>query len=326
MANSQLRPYPYDGSTDVNEFLESFARYAEFADWNDRKKASALKTMLKDNASRWLSRQNFHDAIAYDDLVQHIRQKYQLTQSQIFQLHCELASTKQQPQDTVDTYAERIEQLCNRLDIEDPAKTHHFVNGLKDIYKAHVLRTEPADFEDARTAARAEEGAQALTNKCTAGNKSDKIKAESDDEANNLVVKLAAALNAVTAGSEKKPQSVTCQSCNQLGHTAPSCPNPRYQNACQLCGSMYHLAPQCPSLVTPQQSYQYQQQRQSRGNRRHKRCYSCGEIGHFQNTCPKVSQPQHVYRDPAAERPPLREGYDRPYNQGNASGPAPMNR
>ena len=250
MANSQLRPYPYDGSTDVNEFLESFARYAEFADWDDRKKASALKTMLKDNASRWLSRQNFHDAIAYDDLVQHIRQKYQLTQSQIFQLHSELASTKQQPQDTVDTYAERIEQLCNRLDIEDPAKTHHFVNGLKDIYKAHVLRTEPADFEDARTAARAEEGAQALTNKCTAGNKSDKIKAESDDEANNLVVKLGAALNAVTAGSEKKPQSVTCQSCNQLGHTAPSCPNPRYQNACQLCGSMYHLAPQCPSLVT----------------------------------------------------------------------------
>ena len=243
MANSQLRPYPYDGSTDVNEFLESFARYAEFADWNDRKKASALKTMLRDNASRWLSRQNFHDDIAYDDLVQHIRQKYQLTQSQIFQLHSELASTKQQPQETVDSYAERIEQLCNRLNIEDPAKTHHFVNGLRDMYKAHVLRTAPADFEDARTAARAEEGAQALTNKCTTGNKSDKVKAESDDEVNTLVVKLAAALKGVTAGSVKQPQYITCQSCNQLGHTAPSCPNPRYQNACQLCGSMYHLAP-----------------------------------------------------------------------------------
>lgn len=40
MANS-LRPNPYDGSTDVNKFLESFARFAEFADWNNEKKTNA---------------------------------------------------------------------------------------------------------------------------------------------------------------------------------------------------------------------------------------------------------------------------------------------
>ena len=120
---SSLRPNPYEGSTDVNEFFESFEQYAQFADWADRKKTNALKTMLKDNASRWLSRQNFQDDITYNDLVDQIRLKYQLIQSQIFQLHSKLTSTKQQPHETVDNHAKRTEQLCNSLNIEDPVVT-----------------------------------------------------------------------------------------------------------------------------------------------------------------------------------------------------------
>ena len=147
-----------------------------------------------------MSRQNFQDDIIYNDLVDQIRLKYQLTQSQIFQLHSELASTKQQPHETVDNYAERIEQLCNRLNTEDPVKTHHFVQGLQDLYKAHVLRTEPVEFDDARTHdtrthARAEEGAQSLM-----ATRTDKP----SDEVSKLAVKLAAALKAATVAPEKK--------------------------------------------------------------------------------------------------------------------------
>ena len=233
-----------------------------------------------------------------------IRLKYQLTPSQIFQLHSELASTKQQPHETVDNYAERIEQLCNRLNIEDPAKTHHFVQGLQDLYKAHVLRTEPVEFDDARTAARAEEGAQSLIATRTE---------EPSDEVSKLAVKLAAALNAVTVAPEKKQSvtSVRCQSCHQMGHTT-------YNNACQLCGSPLHLAPQCPSLLNQQQNYHYHPQGQPHGKPENKRCYNCGEIGHFRNTCPQLSRLQYRYRDPVAECPPPKESYERPYNPGNA--------
>ena len=69
MANASLRPKPFDGSStyDVNEFIEAFQRYAVFADWNDQRKARTLKTMLVDNAAKWLTRQDYKESIEYDE-------------------------------------------------------------------------------------------------------------------------------------------------------------------------------------------------------------------------------------------------------------------
>ena len=47
MANQALKPEPFKGSTDqdVDDWLDSFSRYAEFANWNQQKKYSALKSL-----------------------------------------------------------------------------------------------------------------------------------------------------------------------------------------------------------------------------------------------------------------------------------------
>jgi hypothetical protein len=81
MAYQNLCPKPIDGThaQTIDDFGHAFECYSNFANWNDRKKANALKSMLVDNAARWLQRQEIEDDIAYENLVQLLKDKYSLT-------------------------------------------------------------------------------------------------------------------------------------------------------------------------------------------------------------------------------------------------------
>lgn len=298
MANHHLRPKPFDGSKEQNveDFLHSFECYSNFADWNERKKTRALMSMLVDNAARWLQRQELPDDIAYADLVQMIRDKYNLTPAQRFHLRNELSSIKQHQDEPVDEYAERIEQLCNKIRLDDPdIQTHHFVTGLKPNIRQHVIRVQPDDMEAALNAARAEEGAQSIvhdTNKTPTKS--------SNLDIDLLVQRLATAL---------RPQSSACSDVAAVKEF-----HPPDNVVCQLCGIPRHTAPQCPSLHVHQRYQEYRPP----CDRRQIQCYNCNEFGHYRRECPKQWQ----------------EPYDASYNYDprgqqqhlNARGPAPRNK
>ena len=83
--------------------------------------------------------------------------------AQQFQIRSELSTIKQKNLESVAEYAERVEQLSNKVDVIDPERTHIFLQGLKGTIKLHAIRVQPAHFQDAVEAALAEEGAQSLS-------------------------------------------------------------------------------------------------------------------------------------------------------------------
>ena len=70
MAQNHFKPQPFKGKEDVDAWLNSFTRYADFANWDDYRKYFALKTMFKEGAAQWLQRLD-HEGVVndYDLLV-----------------------------------------------------------------------------------------------------------------------------------------------------------------------------------------------------------------------------------------------------------------
>ena len=131
MAQNHFKPQPFTGKEDVDAWLNSFTRYADFANWDNHRKYFALKTMFKEGAAQWLQRLD-HEGVVndYDLLVVAMREKYQLQPSQIFQLRQQLLGKTQGPLD-VSTYAEEVEHLCHRLNIDEVGQLHYFIKGLQ---------------------------------------------------------------------------------------------------------------------------------------------------------------------------------------------------
>ncbi len=283
MAFPQLCPKPFDGSNtqDIDYFLSKFEKYASFCQWNDRKRSRALQSMMSDNAARWLQRQEVDEDTPYDAVITLLRERYSITEAQRFQLRTELSAIAQKDQETVDEFADRTEQMCNQLNLDDASKIHHFVTGLQPSVRHHVMRTQPTTMETAINAARAEEGVQRSKS-------SDKTEASLTMLVKRLVSQLEATslssdtpvIRPITSAKEK------CQLCQGSDHTAPSC---RSHTVCQLCASPQHLAPQCPSMCIPQQYQQRPPARRQNIDIQQVQCFHCSQYGHFRRDCPQRS-------------------------------------
>ena len=184
--------------------------------------------MITGNASKWVQRQVIDNdeedgEVDYDNLVELLKQKYQVTQSRVFQLRTELTNIRQNEIETVDEYADRVERLCSLINLEDiPSRTHHFVNGLQPDIRRHVLRMQPVDMETALNAARTEEGAQGLM--LNSSNTLDQVVAKVIEKL-SIAVDTKAPKVDTFAGSKSRIQNINCQMCQRTGHEAQECPN-----------------------------------------------------------------------------------------------------
>ena len=308
MAQNHFKPQPFTGKEDVDAWLNSFTRYADFANWDDHRKYFALKTMFKEGAAQWLQRLD-HEGVVndYDLLVAAMREKYQLQPSQIFQLRQQLLGKTQGPLD-VSTYAEEVEHLCHRLNIDEVGQLHYFIKGLQPKIRKQVHRGEPENIDRAIAIAKAEEAAQKLA---TSDDKETKVNLEmlADLVVSKLKVNSAQVANVQTDSQPQAPsQSPMCQLCHQQGHTAPQCP--MFANQTFMHGqpvppqfgpppSQYgppppHYGP--PSFQPQQTQYGPPRQRRKPRDRNTVQCWTCKQWGHYQYECLK--------------------------NQGNSGGPA----
>ncbi len=281
-----MRPKPYDGTTgDLEDFLHAFEMFSDFANWSEVKKFKGLKGMLVDNAAKWLQRQDLEEEATYDELVQLLRARYGLTPTQRFQLRTELATITQGQNETVDNFAERVEQLCNKLDTDEEVTTHQFIQGLQKNIKQHVIRCTPKTMSEAVSAAKAEEGASGATVQTTSNVE------EAVREVRGEVRKLSEAISRITVTDEVA--ALRAQTGSQVLQM-PSPPPAPPATMCQLCGQWGHIARKCPQLrnyssqegyvpqAPPPVSYTYPQRRLPRHM---VQCYNCGKTGHYRREC-----------------------------------------
>ncbi|KAJ8272421.1 hypothetical protein COCON_G00112800 [Conger conger] len=90
-------------------------------------------------------------------------------------------------------------------------------------------------------------------------------------------------------------KSITCRSCNKMGHLSKNCPNPKKPPACTLCGSLSHLQRTCSSRPCtncnlPGHCYDDCLERAFW----HKHCHRCGMTGHFYDACPDIWRQYHL--------------------------------
>ncbi len=126
--------------------------------------------------------------------------RYGLTPTQRFQLRTELATihVTQGQNDTVDNFAERVEQLCNKLDMDDEeVTTHRFIQGLRTNIKQHVIRSTPKTMSEAVSAAKAEEGATGTSKVQTTSNVEEAVR-----EVRGEVRKLSEAIGRIAVTDE----------------------------------------------------------------------------------------------------------------------------
>ena len=173
MANqTTMRPPSFDTDSDAEEWLRSFERYSEFAEWNPRRKYRAFRNMLTGNAARWLENVVIEpnadaddiDVDMYDQLNDQFLVKFSISPTRISQLRLELNGILKKPTETVDHYLQRVERLCYKLGVEDDnSQVIHFIQGLPPAIKSHVMKMSPTTLEQAENAARAEELSRTLT-------------------------------------------------------------------------------------------------------------------------------------------------------------------
>jgi len=249
-------------SDDIEDWLDSFTRYADFSNWNPAKRYTALKSQLQEGAARWLRQQNLEEINTFELLQEALKTKYGLLPAQRFKIRQQLHNRKQQPGESVKEYAEDVTKMCFRLDIDSGQVIHHFTQGLRADIKKQVLRAQPTELQEALNIAEVEETVQSVSETSETATKDQQV---TTDLVNKVAEMLALNLNTqVTAHVAKldipKPQEtvplmpthhVQCQLCNREGHTAPSFPDlprrrrPRSQIQCFNCGEYGHFRREC---------------------------------------------------------------------------------
>ena len=86
MASQAFKPEPFKGSTDqdVDDWLDTFSRYAEFANWESTEKYSTLKSLMQEGAVQWLRRQDLEQLNTFELLKTELENKYRMQPVQRF--------------------------------------------------------------------------------------------------------------------------------------------------------------------------------------------------------------------------------------------------
>ena len=71
--NNMFKPLPSTGSEDIEEWLDAFLRYGDYANWDDHRRFNAMRALMKDSAAHWLQRQDgLHDLQTFWDHYPHV--------------------------------------------------------------------------------------------------------------------------------------------------------------------------------------------------------------------------------------------------------------
>ena len=165
-----VSPRAYDGSTNVDEYLDHFSQIAKCNNWNAKLQLSRIPIYLSGPANLWY-RSFMHEAetegetptiqMVFEGLRKEFRPQNHRT---VYQSH--LSSRKQGLNEAVQTYYYDILNLCMRVDphMSEQDKLFYLCQGLKSTLLEKVMPFEPKTCKELLQKCKSIEEAEIMAN------------------------------------------------------------------------------------------------------------------------------------------------------------------
>jgi len=147
-----------DGVDDVDQFLSSFDRYANFFSWPAEKRMRALPLSLANigHANIWFNSLDDGAYESYDDLTALLRNQFDSSADK-WLLRQELTQRKQGATETVADFSADVRRQCQRLRLAKTEWLHILIQGLRPDIRSHIVLQQPDSFEQAERMAKLKE-------------------------------------------------------------------------------------------------------------------------------------------------------------------------
>jgi len=153
-----LSPFTGGVDNDPVEYWRRFKNYLEFKQiTNDADKLRLAKAMCIGEAGDWSDNLDSTARSNFQAFSQAFEKRWVKPSILRFRSARDMFSKKQEPKETVDSYASRTRKLGNKIDASDETMRYAFVSGLKPKIASFVLSKEPETMNQALDAARVAE-------------------------------------------------------------------------------------------------------------------------------------------------------------------------
>ena len=160
-----------DGVENVDQFLASFTRHADFFNWSSAKRFQALTLSLVGPANIWFTSLDPSSYTSFDDLSRLLREQFNSPAS-LWLARQQLNQRKMSHNESVASYSADIRRQCQLLRIPKSEWTHIYVTGLRPDIRSHLVLQQPSSFEEAEQQATLKE---AVAQPEPSGNSADQL-------------------------------------------------------------------------------------------------------------------------------------------------------
>lgn len=270
-------------SEDASLWLSRFEQVANFYNWSNSKRVSALMLYLRGPAETWAKTL---DCTEYNTFKDMFLAKF-VHKAARFLLDSRFHERKMKKGETVEHFLTDLQQMARQLEKPETETLGQFLRGLPSSIKPLVMTQSPDTLNDAAQMAMVAESVQKETD------------AEEKSSLQSTVTSLTTGLQQLSSkidNMQRRPQP--------MGHPRPM-PGGRYTAAlgqapqsrnstsrngqhtdasmqCWSCGETGHRQRNCPKR---QASSQY------RANFQRIRCFNCNNEGHMKRNCPLANHP-----------------------------------
>ena len=156
--NYSTKPPHFKGDEldDVNDFIKSFDRFADFYNWSSEKRMRAMPLHFQGHDNIWFNSLAEGAYANYDQLQELLQNQFNSGASK-WRLRQELNQRKQGTQESVVDYTADMRRQCQRLGLPKSEWLHIFIQGLRSDIKSHVVLQQPESFEEAENLAKLKE-------------------------------------------------------------------------------------------------------------------------------------------------------------------------
>jgi len=151
-----IAPIQFNGSAndDAEQWLKHSENYCAYKNYDEPKKLALCKILLTGNAAAWLDALPEATTGTWDALKEGFLQRYLTPEFMHFKSARLIFNTKMQPNDTVDEYVAKMQQLARTIKADEKTVRFAILNGLLPHIANYVTQKQPTTITEFLDAAR----------------------------------------------------------------------------------------------------------------------------------------------------------------------------